>query len=226
VCLSLFSNVARAQIQFQDVSDQALDRISTESWGLSVGDYNGDGWQDIFVTNHRDRSALHRNNGDGTFTDVMIYADKDGQFTQNRFADHHRGLFSDTDNDGDDDLVVLQLTRGNPSNTPNDWHRLPLFSDDGYLTMTGSRTSNDDAWSAEYDCTTGHPDWVFPMYGDLDNDQIAEYMCVETGKFEFISPGIYNGLDFAFEDFDNDLRQEIFAMIGGNVIEPLTRRLL
>ncbi len=214
-----FCHSGYTQIQFQDVSSQAMDLISTESWGLSVGDYNGDGWQDIFVTNHRDRSALHRNNGNGTFTDVMIYADKDDQFNENRFADHHRGLFSDVDNDGDDDLVVLQLTRGVPSNTPNDWHRLPLFSDDGYLSLNGSRTSSQDAWSAEYDCDTGHPDWVFPMYGDLDNDQIAEYMCVETGKFEFISPGIYNGIDYAFEDFDNDLRQEIFAMIGGNMID-------
>jgi len=218
-CFAISSNTVQAQIQFQDVSEQALDLISTESWGLSVGDYNGDGWQDIFVTNHRDRSSLHRNNGNGTFTDVMIYADKDGQFTQNRFADHHRGVFSDTDNDGDDDLVVLQLTRGNPSNTPNDWHRLPLFSDNGYLSLNGSRTSNNDGWSAEYNCTDGHPDWFFPMYGDLDNDGEAEYMCVETGKFEFITPGIYNGLDYAFEDFDNDLRQEIFAMIGGNVID-------
>lgn len=37
--------------------------------GSTIGDYNGDGWPDIFKTNFSDdRSSLYRNNGDGTFT--------------------------------------------------------------------------------------------------------------------------------------------------------------
>ena len=37
--------------------------------GVCVGDYNNDGWDDLFVT-YWGQNALYRNNGDGTFTDV------------------------------------------------------------------------------------------------------------------------------------------------------------
>jgi hypothetical protein len=36
----------------------------------TVGDYNNDGWLDIYVTNGPAGNILHKNNGDGTFTDV------------------------------------------------------------------------------------------------------------------------------------------------------------
>jgi enediyne biosynthesis protein E4 len=37
--------------------------------GAAVGDYNGDGYPDLYLTQYG-RSILYRNNGDGTFTDV------------------------------------------------------------------------------------------------------------------------------------------------------------
>jgi hypothetical protein len=41
--------------------------------GVGVGDYNGDGWFDIFKTNFTDDTPnLYRNNGDGSFTDVTF----------------------------------------------------------------------------------------------------------------------------------------------------------
>jgi len=216
--LFLTTGTAQAQIQFQDVTNSATDRIAAESWGISAGDYNGDGWPDIFVTNHRDRPTLYRNNGNGTFSDVILHADQNNQFTANRFIDHHLGAFADVDRDGDDDMVVRQLTRGNPSGTPNDWHRREFYSDGGYLKLSGNRSSSGDEWTGELNCNTGHADWVWPQYGDLDGDGDLEYQCVYLGRYDFINPAFYNHIDLAIEDFDGDLRPEIFAVRGGSFI--------
>lgn len=54
---------------FTDVTDKAgLRRVGWAS-AVAVGDYNNDGFEDLFVTYWGD-NVLYRNNGDGTFTDV------------------------------------------------------------------------------------------------------------------------------------------------------------
>jgi hypothetical protein len=55
--------------RFEDVTDKA--GVSNERWGMgvAVGDYDNDGWPDIYVSNYG-VSRLYRNNGGGTFTDV------------------------------------------------------------------------------------------------------------------------------------------------------------
>jgi hypothetical protein len=54
---------------FTDVTSQA--HLTRSGWGqgVCVGDYNNDGFMDLFVT-YYGKNALYRNNGDGTFTDV------------------------------------------------------------------------------------------------------------------------------------------------------------
>ena len=55
--------------KFEDVTDKA--GVTNERWGMgvAVGDYDNDGFSDIFVGNYG-ISRLYHNNGDGTFTDV------------------------------------------------------------------------------------------------------------------------------------------------------------
>jgi hypothetical protein len=54
---------------FTDVTEKA-GLFSTGYWyGVTVGDYNNDGFEDFFITGYP-RNALYRNNGSGTFTDV------------------------------------------------------------------------------------------------------------------------------------------------------------
>ena len=54
---------------FTDVTEKAgLMRTGWAS-GVTIGDYNNDGFEDIFIT-YYGQNVLYRNNGDGTFTDV------------------------------------------------------------------------------------------------------------------------------------------------------------
>ena len=54
---------------FTDVTEKAGVAGGGYGMGVAVGDYNADGFPDLYVTQYG-RSILYRNNGDGTFTDV------------------------------------------------------------------------------------------------------------------------------------------------------------
>jgi hypothetical protein len=77
----------------------------------SVADYDGDGFEDIFVTDSsRDgRNHLYHNNGNFTFTDVAVSAGVAvGNDDRNASAD---SLWFDYDNDGHPDLLVVRFGR-------------------------------------------------------------------------------------------------------------------
>ena len=57
---------------FVDVSISSGAGIDINAMTTTVGDYNNDGWFDIYVTNTPDGNVLLRNNGDETFTDVAV----------------------------------------------------------------------------------------------------------------------------------------------------------
>jgi hypothetical protein len=61
---------------FTDVSAQAgiLKKQGTYSLGVLVGDFDNDGWPDIYVADDSAPSTLFKNNHDGTFTDVALEA--------------------------------------------------------------------------------------------------------------------------------------------------------
>ena len=78
--------------------------VAQAGMGIAAGDYNGDGALDIFVTNlSYETNALYRNNGDGTFTDV-IYEARLGKESY-LYVGFGTG-FLDADNDGWLDLFV------------------------------------------------------------------------------------------------------------------------
>lgn len=61
--------------RFADVSREAgVAEPTSKSLGVTVLDYDGDGWVDLFVANDTQPNKLYRNNGNGTFTDHGIRA--------------------------------------------------------------------------------------------------------------------------------------------------------
>jgi len=84
---------------FTDVTAKAGLAGSGYSMGVAVGDYDNDGFEDLYVTG-LDHATLYHNNGDGTFTDVTL---KSGTATSGWSTS--AGFF-DYDNDGKLDLFV------------------------------------------------------------------------------------------------------------------------
>jgi hypothetical protein len=61
--------------KFEDVTQRAgLSDPSSKSLGITVLDYNNDGWPDLFVSNDTQPNKLYRNNRNGTFTEEAVAA--------------------------------------------------------------------------------------------------------------------------------------------------------
>ena len=84
---------------FTDVTEKAGIANSMLGMGLAVGDYNNDGWPDLYITGYGG-SKLYRNSGKGNFTDVT------GQTGVNNSGWGTSAAFLDYDNDGYLDLFV------------------------------------------------------------------------------------------------------------------------
>jgi hypothetical protein len=82
---------------FTDVTDKSGLRKTGWACGVCVGDYNNDGFEDLFVTFYG-QNVLYRNNGDGTFTDVTQTAglqDTPHWSTGCTFLDYNRDGYLD-----------------------------------------------------------------------------------------------------------------------------------
>jgi uncharacterized repeat protein (TIGR01451 family) len=103
---SLYKNMGNGQ--FQKITTGAIVNDVGDSVGASWGDYNNDGFLDLFVANAaNEANFLYKNNGNGTFTKVTtgsIVTDK---------GHTHGSTWSDFDNDGDLDLFVANDGQNN-----------------------------------------------------------------------------------------------------------------
>jgi hypothetical protein len=86
---------------FTDVTEKAGLTRNGWAYGVTVGDYNNDGFEDIFVT-YWGQNVLYRNNGDGTFTDVT----KEAGLLQPKPRWGAGCSFVDYDRDGNLDLFI------------------------------------------------------------------------------------------------------------------------
>lgn len=91
--------------KFTDVTARAGVSGSGYSMGAAAGDFNNDGWTDLYVTGVN-RNVLYRNNGDGTFTDVTDKAGVAGLDIAGKKLWSVSGAWLDYDNDGNLDLFV------------------------------------------------------------------------------------------------------------------------
>jgi len=107
-------------VTFEDVTQQAkldylhwdapacdpCDEMRRHCGGAAAGDYDNDGWVDLYVTRHQAPNLLFRNQGDGTFVDVAATAGVDVTAYSSGCA------WADVDDDGDLDLYVITLRNG------------------------------------------------------------------------------------------------------------------
>jgi uncharacterized repeat protein (TIGR01451 family) len=88
---------------FEDATSAAGVTFSGAQFGASWGDYDNDGWVDLFANNHfQNDPNLYHNNSNGTFTDLYSSSGMNNL----RGLDPHGSRWGDYDNDGDLDLYV------------------------------------------------------------------------------------------------------------------------
>jgi enediyne biosynthesis protein E4 len=197
----VFSTVSAQQpkeIQFTDITERAGIRfkhvsspekkyiVESMSGGLALLDYDSDGFLDIYFvnsltvdmvkSNEKTRSALYRNNGDGTFTDVT---DKAG------VGDIGWGMgaaVGDYNNDGADDLYITCLG-------PN--HLLKNNGNGTFTDVTQKAGVGDPRWSTgaaflDYD-SDGQLDLFVSNYVDFDINHLPEFGKGKTCQYKGIA---------------------------------------
>lgn len=103
------------KLTFTDVTESSGLGVADKGMGVAAGDYDNDGYVDLYVTNYG-HNALFHNNGNGTFTDVTAAAGvaSSGWSTSAAFVDY--------DKDGLLDLAVVHYL---------DYHKRPCYTPQG-----------------------------------------------------------------------------------------------
>ena len=207
---------------FSDVSESAGIFSANGTYGLGVltGDFDNDGWPDIYVANDSTASALYQNKKNGKFTDIAMEAgcalSADGK------PQAGMGVSAaDYDMDGNLDIVKTNFA----GDTPSLYHNLggATFEDATFPAGLGKHTQylgwgcgffdfDNDGWPDILLCN-GH---VYPEVEQLTTEagyvqRKLLYRNLRNGKFEDVSLNAGPGISApsasrgcAFGDFDND----------------------
>ena len=149
--------------------------VAQAGMGVATDDYNGDGWLDIFVTNlSYETNALYRNNGDGTFTDV-IYEAHLGKESY-LFVGFGIGFF-DADNDGWRDIFIAN---GHIIDNIEDTHGVLTYRQpDQIFRNQGDGTFQEVSASAgDYFQSTAVSRGA--LFGDYDNDGDVDMLVTQS----------------------------------------------
>jgi enediyne biosynthesis protein E4 len=226
----LFHNLGGGK--FEDVTDKAgLGDPTSKSLGVTVLDYNGDGWPDIFVANDTQPNKLYRNNRNGRFTEEGMAAGV--AFGEDGVARGAMGVDSaDYDRSGKPHLLV-----GNFSNQMLGLYHnegTGLFVDEAPKSTVGRASLLSLAFGVfffDYDLD-GWPD-IFSANGHIDEEinrvqpkvkyQQPPLLFRNTGKGQFENVSAFVGADFnraivargaAYADFDHD--GDLDVILGTN----------
>ncbi|PYY12342.1 MAG: hypothetical protein DMG69_01505 [Acidobacteria bacterium] len=162
---------------FTDVSVKAGLKHCGWGFGVAVGDYDNDGWEDIYIT-YLDSGVLYHNNHDGTFTDVTIKA---GVGNGQRWGTS--AAFGDYDNDGYLDLYVANYVE-------LDLHHLPEFGSGPFCQYRGIPVSCGPRG------LKGSRDRLYHNTGDGTFTDVSEKLNID--------PDGYYGLGVLWLDYDKD----------------------
>ena len=236
---------------FTDVTEKAGVAGEGYSMGVAIGDYDNDGYPDIFVTGVN-RNILYHNRGNGTFEDVTEKAHLGG--VDPRFGKlwSVSAAWVDIDNDGWLDLVVTNYVQwdpnleprcGEPQNPaychPDAYHDTPnqLFRNNHDGTFTDITDSSGLANHlgkgmgvavADYD-----GDGLMDIF--VANDSVPNFLFHNLGHGKFEEVGLLAGVALNedgrpvasmgadFRDFDNDGRPDLIFTAMINDTYPLFR---
>ena len=162
---------------FTDVSAKAGLNHCGWGFGVAVGDYDNDGWEDLYVT-YLDGGVLYHNNHDGTFSDVTAKAGVGDQGEWGTSA-----AFSDYDNDGSLDLYVANYVDIDLDHLP-EFGSSPFCSYRGIPVACGPRGLK------------GARDRLYHNNGDGTFTDVTEKLNID--------PGNYYGLGVLWLDYDKD----------------------
>ncbi len=169
---------------FTDVTAKSGLSTPCFAMGGAIGDYNNDGWPDLYVT-CLGGNILYRNNGDGTFTDVTAKAGvADGRWSTG-------AAFGDYDGDGFVDLMVVNYV---------DFHLndLPGFGSASFCKYRG----------IDVQCgprgLRGAGDSLFHNNGDGTFTEVSKAAGVSD-------PSGYYGLGVIWADFNNTGQPDIYV---------------
>ncbi len=194
--------------KFADVSEEAGIYGSVIGFGLgvTVGDIDMDGWQDIYVSNDFfERDYLYLNNGDGTFREEL-----ESQIRSLSAASMGADL-ADINNDGQPDIFVTDMlpeveARIKTVTTFDNWDRYRYNLDNGYwhqFTRNVLQLNNGDNTFSEIGRLAGvnATDWSWgALVFDFENDGLRDI---------FIANGIYQ--DLTNQDFLQFVTEEEVA---------------
>ena len=218
---------------FEDVTARAGVGGRGAGMGCAVGDYDGDGHDDLFVTG-LGGTVLYRNNGDGTFEDATARAGV-GSSRWTTAAG-----FGDLDGDGDLDLIAVTYVDADPARAPvcRDATGHPIHCPPGKFPAQvdhlfrndGDGTFTDVAREAGLDVKDGRGLGLaiadFDDDGRLDfyvaNDAVPDFLFLNRGGMRFEEVGAASGTAFdgtgtatasmgvVADDLDGDGRIDLF----------------
>lgn len=219
---------------FTDVTEKAGVAGGGYGMGIAVGDYDSDGWPDMYVTQYG-RSILYRNNGNGTFTDVT---EKSGVAAPGWATS---AVWFDYDNDGKLDLFVcnfVEFSKGTNkfcgSEQYEHYYCVPrvyppsrswLFHNNGDGTFTdvskeaGIGQMLSKAWGVV--ATDVNNDGWMDLF--VSNDTLANALFINNHKGGFNEVGLDSGVAYSADgrvrsgmgvdsaDYDEDGWQDLFV---------------
>jgi len=169
---------------FTDVTDKARLATPCFAMGGAVGDYNNDGWPDLYLT-CLGGNKLFRNNGDGTFTDVTKQTGiADGRWSTG-------AAFGDYDGDGYLDLMVTNYVDFHLDDLPG-FGKAPNCKYRGIDVQCGPRGLK------------GAGDALFHNNGDGTFTDVSKTAGVDDANG-------YYGMSVIFSDFNNTGRPDIYV---------------
>jgi hypothetical protein len=188
---------------FEDVSQKSgIAAFPGRGMSVSFADYDGDGYQDVFVTNDNMPNFLFHNKGDGTFEEVALLAGvalrEDGKPVASMGTD-----FRDYDNDGRPDISVTALAG----------ETFPLFRN------LGKGSFADATYSSRVGVLSLHySGWGVGLF-DFNNDGWKDLFTSNShvnDRVESFESAVYKEPDSVFLNLGNGTFRELSAEAGLN----------